>query len=80
MQSSSWSYLFEQPYFGRQICIADIVFSWLDDQGPAVLVLEAKVRGGKLTDKDLHGADRYLNAVHCGSSKAPPRLSGRCGG
>lgn len=56
----SWCYLFEQPHAGRQICIADIVFSWRDDAGEGVLVLEAKVRGGKLTAKDVEDPERYL--------------------
>jgi hypothetical protein len=55
-----WCYLFEQIFEGRRFCIADIVVAWEDDAGKAVLVLEAKTRGGVLTEKDLSGLDRYL--------------------
>lgn len=60
VSKASWCYLFEQPHSGRQICIADVVFSWRDEGGEAVLVLEAKVKGGKLSSKDVNDPDRYL--------------------
>jgi hypothetical protein len=43
-----WCYLFEQVFEGRRFCIPDIVLAWEDDAGKAVLVIEAKVRGGGL--------------------------------
>jgi hypothetical protein len=65
-----WCYLFEQIFEGRRFCIADIVLAWEDDAGKAVVVLEAKTRGGGLTEKDLSGLDRYLQMP---SIKAVPR-------
>ncbi|MFT3810754.1 MAG: hypothetical protein QM698_12615 [Micropepsaceae bacterium] len=40
--------------------IADIVVSWRDDLGDAVLVIEAKRPGGALKPKDLDGGRLYL--------------------
>jgi hypothetical protein len=61
--SASWSYLFEEIYEGRKFCIADIVLSWRDDAGEAVLVLEVKAPKGSLTAKDIDGLGRYLNML-----------------
>jgi hypothetical protein len=63
IRGASWSYLFEEFYDGRKFCIADIVLSWYDDAGEAVLVLEAKALKGSLTAKDTDGLGRYLNML-----------------
>ncbi len=63
VRGASWSYLFEEFYDGRKFCIADIVLSWHDDAGEAVLVLEAKAPKGSLTAKDIDGLGRYLNML-----------------
>ena len=55
-----WSFAFEQIYEGRRFCIADIVLTWEDDGGQAVLVLEGKVRGRRLATKDIPTAAPYL--------------------
>jgi hypothetical protein len=55
-----WCPFFEQVYRGKKFCIADIVVCWKDDAGIGVLVLEAKVRGGKLGLKDHPATSPYL--------------------
>jgi hypothetical protein len=55
-----WCPFFEQVHRGKKFCIADIVFSWEDDIGIGVLVLEAKVRGGRLGSKDHPATSPYL--------------------
>lgn len=69
VSKASWCYLFEQPHKGKQICIADIVFAWRDEAGEAVLVLEAKIRGGKLTGKDVDDPERYLRMPSIAASE-----------
>jgi hypothetical protein len=58
---ANWSYGWEQRRSPRERPdITDIVLCWEDESGAAVLVIEAKRAGGKLTPKDLCGGKRYL--------------------
>lgn len=59
VRRARWAYLFEQGHGARR-ANADIVLSWEDDAGEAVLVIEAKRRGGKPTAKDFEVPSRYL--------------------
>jgi hypothetical protein len=61
VRSAKWSYSWEQKRdLSRRPDITDIVVCWEDEQGQAVLVIEAKRAGGKLSDKDLNGGTGYL--------------------
>jgi hypothetical protein len=56
-----WSYSWEQKRdLSRRPDITDIVLCWEDEHGQAVLVVEAKRRGGKMSDKDINGGAAYL--------------------
>lgn len=54
-----WSYSWEERRIGEK-SITDIVVNWRDRRGDAVLVIEAKRKGGKLSRKDLDGGSNYL--------------------
>ncbi len=57
-----WSYSWEQKRArGMRPDITDIVINWRDQQGDAVLIIEAKRKGGKLSPKDLDGGRSYLS-------------------
>lgn len=61
IQRIRWSYSWEQKReLYRRPDITDIVIRWEDDQGQAVLVIEAKRPHGKLSDKDINGGAAYL--------------------
>lgn len=55
-----WSYAFEEPDADRSFRIADIVLTWEDAEGAAVLVIEAKRPGTMPGEKDLPEAAPYL--------------------
>lgn len=56
-----WSYSWEQRRDGAaRPDITDIVLCWEDDDGLAVLVVEAKRPGGSLSDKDREDGQKYL--------------------
>lgn len=57
-----WSYSWEQRSEGaKRPDITDIVLSWEDEDGQAVVIIETKRAGGKLSEKDVNGGIRYLN-------------------
>jgi hypothetical protein len=57
-----WSYSWEQKSEkSKRPDITDIVLSWEDEEGQAVIIIETKRAGGKLTEKDLNGGVRYLD-------------------
>jgi len=60
VRRARWSYSWEQRE-GTKNNITDIVLSWEDAEGEAVLVIEAKRPGGQLSDKDRNGGACYLD-------------------
>lgn len=57
-----WSYSWEQRSEGaKRPDITDVVLSWEDQHGAAVVVIETKRTGGKLSEKDTNGGRRYMN-------------------
>lgn len=56
-----WSFSWEERRVGEtRPSITDIVVHWRDRRGDAVLVIEAKRKGGTLSQKDLDGGRGYL--------------------
>lgn len=60
VSAARWSTSFEQAYDGKKFAIADIAFSWRDNAGEGVLVIEAKAKGGGLGEKDYPDRSPYL--------------------